>query len=181
MPKSGTHSHCASLLYWNSEQMSIMNRFDKGDIKECLGPAKNVYHHIYSLKTAGAASQTTHNASVVQNVMNCCSKSTRRRTKSRKIASGILSDNTASQVTSQFMVGCGCVAFLTNQRRRTSAHLVQVWVPGDVITPFLRLDAAPGARPGVADSHSLNGGWMSSRVPGKEVRSAGGSRAPAQR
>lgn len=63
------------------------------------------------------------------------------------------------------------------------SHLVQVWVSSDVIAPLLGADAALGARPGVADSHSRDRGCESrggvSRGAGEELHSAG-RRAPAQ-
>ena len=58
------------------------------------------------------------------------------------------------------------------------AHLVQVWVSGDVVAPPLGADASLGARPGVADPHSLQGGR---HAPGGVTWGRGEDPHPARR
>lgn len=69
-------------------------------------------------------------------------------------------------------------------RRHQRAHLVQVWVSGNVIAPLFGFDANLGSRPGVANPHSLEGGGQPpggvSRGRGQELHPAR-RRAPAQR
>lgn len=43
-------------------------------------------------------------------------------------------------------------------RQREGAHLVKVWVSGNVVAPLFGANAGLAVRPGVANPHSLESG-----------------------
>lgn len=87
----------------------------------------------------------------------------------------------------QIFVTCYMTDETVKKRYRTHqrAHLVEVWVSGDVVAPLLGADAALAARPGVADPHSLERGRHSpsrvARGTGEDPPHPARCRAPAQR